>query len=547
MEHAPRFRLHALLIFVAALVLFTLGIWDEQPQGFDDRWALFLQEMFRHGPSLFPTTYGQPYADYPGTATWLSYLCARLFGAPNHLANVLPTAVASAGILALLYRLLAPSGRAWGLLAVLLTALTTQWLEKSRAVCLDQMSSLLCLACFYLLHRGEQLRSRLRQWAVVPLFALGFAIRGPLGLVEVCGVACTYWALGVATGREQAALRIKRVLGYGIVGLVLLGAGWWLLMALARVAGGDSFAQDVRNMQVGGRLDESGKPFFFYLQLSLYRYFPVVPLALATLVALRHRWATRGQDSDVQLVIRLGACGLMILLGLSVPHFKRAYYVLPMVPLFAAVAAYGLLEARGWLAKVTRAYTWLVAVLPVLGIVIVFICHHLWRRHDDWPDVSLFLLVGVLVLLQLAALWAWCSSAERAHRLVLLSLVALLAQWWLLVKMVEPAQDRQFDTRTFVNHVETLRQGAPGTLVFVNLGRDTWAIRYMMNLEHDEVPPPVFVGQQDLTPLAHLPHPAWVIVARSERSLLDGTPLQGLEPVYAGRLNGNALLVFQAP
>ncbi len=547
MDHAPPFRLHALLIYAAALVLFTLGIWDEQPQGFDDRWALFLQEMYRHGPSLFPTTYGQPYADYPGTATWFSYLFARLIGAPNHLANVLPTALASAGILALLYRLLAPSSRAWALLAVLLTALTTQWLEKSRSVCLDQMSSLLCLACFYLLHRGEQLGSRLRQWAVVPLFALGFAIRGPLGLVEVCGVACTYWALGVATDREQAVLRIKRVLGYGIAGLVLLGAGWWLLMALARIAGGDSFAEDVRNMQVGGRLDESGKPFFFYLQLSLYRYFPVVPLALATLVVLRHRWAARGQDSDVQMVIRLGACGLMILLGLSVPHFKRAYYVLPMVPLFAAVAAYGLLEARGWLAKVARAYTGLVAVLPVLGIVIVFICHQLWRKHDDWPDVSLGLLAGGLVLLQVAALWAWCSRAERAHRLVLLSLVALLAQWWLLVEMVEPAQDRQFDTRTFVDQVENLRQQAPGTLVFLNLGRDTWAIRYMMNLAHDEVPAPLFVGQQDLTPLAHLPHPAWVIVARSERSLLDGTPLQKLAPAYAGHLNGNALLVFQAP
>ncbi len=543
MYHAPRIRLHALLVFVIALALFTLGIWNEQPQGFDGRWALFLQEMFRHGPRLFPTTYGQPYADYPGTATFLSYLCARLFGAPNHLANVLPTAIASAGVLALLYRLLAPSSRAWAVLAVLLTALTTQWLEKSRSVCLDQMSSLLCLAAFYLLHRSEQLGSRLLRWSVFPLFALGFAIRGPLGLVEVCGVACTYWVLGVATTREQSLLRIKRVLGYGVIGLLLLAGGWWLLMTLAHIAGGDSFAQDVRNMQVGGRLDESGKPFFFYFQLSLYRYFPVVPLALATLIALRHRWNVRGEDADVQMTIRLGACGLMILLGLSVPHFKRAYYVLPMVPMFAAVAAYGLLNAQGWLARVAKAYLWLVAVLPALGIVIVFVCHHLWHKHDDWPDVSLFLLVGGLVLLQMAALWAW----QRARRLVLLSLIALAAQWWLLVKMVEPAQDRQFDTQTFVSHVEALRADAPGTLVFVNLGRDTWAIRYMMNLTHDEVPEPLFIGQSDLGRLNSLPHPAWVIVARSERNLLDGTALQSQEPVYSGRLNGNALLVFKAP
>lgn len=61
-------------------------------------------------------------------------------------------------------------------------------------------------------------------------------------------------------------------------------------------------------MQVGGRLDETGEPFYFYFQLSLYRYFPVVPLALATMIALRHRWSERF-EGDLQWVARLGACG----------------------------------------------------------------------------------------------------------------------------------------------------------------------------------------------------------------------------------------------
>ena len=56
MEHRTRFRLEALGVFLVALLLFTAGIWDQQPQGFDGRWAVFLQEMFRHGASLFPTT-----------------------------------------------------------------------------------------------------------------------------------------------------------------------------------------------------------------------------------------------------------------------------------------------------------------------------------------------------------------------------------------------------------------------------------------------------------------------------------------------------------
>ncbi|WP_458376253.1 ArnT family glycosyltransferase [Pseudomonas pergaminensis] len=527
MDHRNRFRLESLGIFLLALVLFTFGIWDQQPQGFDGRWALFLQEMFRHGASLFPTTYGQPYADYPGTATFFSFLFARLFGAPNHLANVLPTALASAGVVAVMYRLLVPANRQWALLTVLLTLLTTQLLEKSRSVCLDQMVALLCIGSFYLLHSG----GRWRRLAVFPLFILGFAIRGPLGLIEVCGVVCVYWALG------KPGERVRQGLIHGVIGLVLLAACWWVLVKLARVSGGDAFADEVFKMQVGGRLDETGEPFYFYFQLGLYRYFPVVPLALATMVALRHRWSERFAG-DMQSVVRLGACGLMILLGLSVPHFKRAYYILPMVPMFAAVAAYGLLQAQGWLVGVRRTYEWLVAALPALCVVVVVVCRHGWQKHGYWPDVSLPLLIGGLVVLQIAALIAW----RRVGRLVWLSLIALAAQWLLLVMVVEPAKDLQFDTRQFVGRVEALRGAQPGSLVFINLGRDTWAVRYVMNLDHDEQP--VFIASNEIARLEALPRPAWVIVSRKETALLKGTPLEQLAPRFEGRLNDNPLMVF---
>lgn len=543
MDQRYRFRMESLGIFVLALLLFTLGIWDQQPQGFDGRWAVFMQEMFRHGASLFPTTYGEPYPDYPGTATYLSYLFARLFGAPNDLANVMPTALASAGVMAVVYRLLAPSGRTWALLTVLLTALTAQLLEKSRSVCLDQMVSLLCLGCFYLLHTGERLGSRLRLYGIFPLWVLAFAIRGPLGLIEVCGVACVYWAMAPARTREERIELLKKVIAHGVIGLVLLAGCWWVLLKLAHVSGGDTFVADVLRMQVAGRLDETGEPFYFYFKLSLYRYFPVIPLALATLIALRHTWRVRHENADVQLMLRLGACGLMILLGLSVPHFKRAYYIVPMVPMFAAVAAYGLLQAQGWLLKVRRGYEGLVAALPVLAIVVVFVCRHLWQKHAYWPEVSVPALVGVLVILQLAVFWAWGRlQADIGRRLVALSLIALAAQWLVLVKVVEPAKDLQFDTQRFVSAVETLRAGNPGPLVFVNLGKDTWAIRYIMNLDHDEKP--LFISVRERERLDSLPRPAWVIVPRKETDLLQGTALEPLEPVFNGRLNDNPLLVF---
>jgi hypothetical protein len=236
--------------------------------------------------------------------------------------------------------------------------------------------------------------------------------------------------------------------------------------------------------------------------------------------------------------VRLGACGLMILLGLSVPHFKRAYYILPMVPMFAAVAAYGLLQAQGWFLGVRRGYEVLVAALPALCVVAVCVCRHGWQKHGYWPDVSLPLLVGGLLLLQVAAVRAW----RRAGRLVWLSAFALGAQWLVLVTVVEPAKDLQFDTRQFVGQVEALRVSQPGQLVFLNLGRDTWAVRYMMNLDHDEQP--LFVGAAEVERLGALPRPSWVIVARKETALLKGTPLEHLAPSFEGRLNDNPLMVF---
>lgn len=220
------------------------------------------------------------------------------------------------------------------------------------------------------------------------------------------------------------------------------------------------------------------------------------------------------------------------------PHFKRAYYILPMVPMFAAVAAYGLLQAQSWLVGVRRCYEVLVAALPALCVVVLLVCRSSWQKHGYWPDVSLPLLIGAWVILQGAALIAW----RRAVRLVWLSLIALVAQWLLLVVVIEPSKDLQFDTHNFVSQVETLRASQPGPLVFVDLGRDTWAIRYMMNLTHDEQP--LFVAGNEPEKLLTLPRPSWVIVPRKEAALLKGTPMQQQAPDFEGRLNDNPLMVF---
>ena len=40
-------------------------------------------------------------------------------------------------------------------------------------------------------------------------------------------------------------------------------------------------------------------------------------------------------------------------------------------------------------------------------MVVVFVCRHGWQKHGYWPDVSLPLLIGALLILQVAAVIAW--------------------------------------------------------------------------------------------------------------------------------------------
>ncbi len=537
-------RVESLLVFVAAAALFTLGIWDQAPQGFDYRWALFLKEMFRHSPSFFATTYGQPYPDYPATATWLSWLAARVLGAPNQLANVLPTALASAGVLAITYRTLADRSRAWALLTVLLVVLTPQWLEKARAVCLDQMVALVMMACFYLFYRADRDNSPGLRLLVFPLFVLGFAIRGPLGLIEPCAIVSVYWLVTAWCDPHRRPAALRGLIGYGLVGLILLAACWWTLMQLARLEGGEAFAAEVWQMQVKGRLDESGQPFWFYLQLSLYRYLPVMPLALLTLLAWRRELLFSPDNSERRQLLWLAGCGLIVLIGLSIPNFKRAYYVVPMVPFLAAIAAFALIQAAARLRWMEMTYRTLVGVLPGLVLVVVLVGHHLWQKQGNWPDVSLPGLILLFAGLQLVAFVKWRSTVG-VRRLLTLSGVAFAAQWLMLVAVVEPIQDVEYDTRGFVTQVEDMRAQQPGPLVFFGIGQDSWAIRYMMNLDRDEQP--IFVAREQKAQLDALPAGAWVVLARQDRELLAGTRLEKLQPVMERRLNRNPCLVYRMP
>ena len=534
-----RLRLESLALCLLAMLLFTLGLWEQPFIGFDGRFALFAQEMFRHGASFFPTSYGQPYPDYPATSTLLIDVFAHLFGEVNRLATVIPTALASAAVVGLLYRLLADHSRRWALLAVLILLLTNGFLAKARSICLDQFVTLAALACFYLLWSADQRNLPRRRLLVFFCMVAGFAVRGPLGLVEPCGVVCLYWLL-------QGDWR--RTFGYGLIGALLLALCCAVLFGLAWHTGGMTFVEDVIRMQVSGRLDDTdgaGYPWWYFLQLGLYRYAPAFPLALFALPTLKRHWRLRHQQVESRLLIQLAGFAVLIVVALSIPTFKKPYYILPAIPACAALGAWVLLQGQGALVWVRRLFLPLLVVFPLILGVLVKLQQPKLQAAGWWPPLDIRLLLGAFAVLALLALLAtW--RGRGAFRLGLPLAAAALAQWLLVVLALDPMQALRYDTRAFVTRLESLRQGQPGQLVFFGLGQDTKAFRYMMNLDYD-VPMPTFIDVGQPAQLEHIPRPAYVLLDADSQAALAGTPLAGRPPLLEGRFNDNRWQAYYLP
>ena len=272
-------RRQSLILGALALVLFILGNHQEAAIGFDSRFVMFANEMLRNGPGFFPTTYGQPYADYSATSTVFTWLLSLPFGKVTSLTAWLPTAIASATLVTLMYRLVAPRSTLWALVSVALLLLSMTFVTETRAVSLDQMLAAVSFSAFYLAYAHDNFGAPRRHVWLLALLVLGFAIRGPIGLVIPTGILCSYYLLGG---------QWRRLISVGLQALVLLIACIGTLLMLAWLSGGEAFVHEVIRMQVTGRMDgtEGASSVLYYFTSSVGNYALAYPLAVVVLVAI---------------------------------------------------------------------------------------------------------------------------------------------------------------------------------------------------------------------------------------------------------------------
>ncbi|AZE55279.1 Melittin resistance protein PqaB [Pseudomonas synxantha] len=518
-QQSATIRRQSLGLGLLALILFIAGNWHQAIIGFDSRFVVFAQEMLRHGPSFFPTTYGQPYADYLATSTLLTWLLSLPFGQVTSLTAWLPTAVASALIVVLVYRLTAPYSSRWGLLSIAMLLLSSTFVSETRSVSLDQMLAAVALAVFYLGYAHDHFAAAKRLHWVFLLLLLGFAVRGPIGLVIPTGVLCSYYLIN----RQW-----RQLFSFGLLSLALLAACVGLLLLLAKLSGGEDFMHDVIRMQFLGRMDgsEGSGGVLYYFTSSMGNYAMAYPLALLALLAVEIG-GRRGPDPALKLVCYCAAAALLVMLGLSVPQAKKARYILPMLPFAAIIAAYPFQVSQGrlfaWLRGLTLGLWTLLPTLLAIGLVVA-------RRRYPEPLASLELIFVVLGLLQVLALLTLLKARLRHYGP---ALAAVLALWTTYIMVVEPLERRLYDTRTFSLAVKARVLQQPAPLVLHALGKDAKAIKFMVNYDCDKVP--LFTQLPvDLKPFLA---PAWVVMSQADFETLDDPRLRAITPTLTGEFD----------
>ncbi|NMY36459.1 MULTISPECIES: glycosyltransferase family 39 protein [unclassified Pseudomonas] len=532
--HSSRLALHtqrrqSLILGALALLLFVLGEHNQAAIGFDSRFILFAKEMLRHGPSFFPTTYGQPYPDYSATSTLFIWLLSAPFGQVTSLTAWLPTALASAVIVMLTWRLVAPHSRQWALMSVALLVLSMTFITETRAVSLDQMLAAVSLGVFYLAYAHDHLAAPRRHAGLLALLVLGFAIRGPIGLVIPAGMLCVYYVL---SGQW------RRMLTTGLQALALLVACIGVLLALAWVSGGETFVREVIRMQVTGRMDgtEGASSVLYYFTSSIGNYALAYPLAALVLLTLALTGRTQ-TGAALTLVKYCAGAGLIVMIGLSIPQAKKARYLLPMLPMAAIIAAYPFQVTQGRAFMLLRGVT-LGLFLLMPGMLMAGLVLARQRLGEQLPELTTAL--AVLGLLQLVAVGALFKAQWRT---TLLAFCAVLAVWSTFIMVYEPFERRVYDTREFTHEAMRLIDQTPLPLVVHGMGKDAKAIKFMVNVDRDVQP----LFTQTPAQLEALNGQAWIIMDRTDYQGLQGTLLGNTVPVLSARFDKNEVVLLKKP
>jgi hypothetical protein len=462
LDRSTAWRWDIAIIFGLSLSIFMWGISQQEVISFDARFYLFAREMWRAGLSYFPTTYGQYYPDYPATSTILIYAAAKLFGGLNKATAILPTAIAAALTMATTYAIGALQSRRWGWYSVGFLLMTLPFIMAARAISLDMFVTLVTTLSFYLVYRAYLQCSSPSGLTLALLLAIGFAIRGPLGLIAPAGVLVSFY---LVIGEYKNFIKIS------LLAFVLLLICCGILLALANHAGGKDLVHAVINMQGVGRLhDARTPPYYFYFVQNLLQYALTYPLALLIFASLFYRLRNHSILPEKLLLKLLLSWIVILLVGLSIPADKKIRYVLAIAPALSLACAYLYASENlgKYLKNLQKGFQYFCVLLPLLVIGSLF-----FFAAKKLLPLNLGLLIG-FISLALLSIW-WRKNAALVFWLTVVTFVSSN------LFIVEPINLRINATQQFVNQVEKVRQKNKLILGFYREGTDGLVIKYLVD------------------------------------------------------------------
>ncbi len=470
---------YSLLIFLTGIVAFTIGLAAEFT-GFDCRAAMFAQEMFRNGPTFFPTTYGQPYPDYTAASTFMIYLVSLIFGKVTPLTATLPTAIVSSLVLVITYRIGAIRSKKWGLFAVLLLLFTKGFFSLSRRISQDQYTTLVTALSFYLIYSSTVYHKQKRLWFIPLLFVVGFIFRGPIGLVIPTAVVCIYYLFNRDFKLFALMASAASIL------LIICFKG---LLVAAAYQGQETFAHDVWVWQVSSRMGQITHWVGYYFSESFTKYAIVYPFAVIVIIA-RFKEIFKCKNSDYRLIAYLVLWMLVVVLGMSVPGCKKIRYILPIIPAAALVASYMFVEPfRDDIVFGTKKWFLVFCSWFPLGTTIAILVTWVMNKQGFIHFEVNYLAVAVCSALLTISVYIVRRKYKEGFPCEF-AFVAIAAVMFIVIK-IGITDVRNFNrnrTRPFVQKVISLQKQQPGEIAFYKIGSDSDAIKFMANLDKPILP-----------------------------------------------------------
>lgn len=516
----------AVVIFMTAFVVFTIGLESLEFIRLDCRFGIFTKEMLENGMTFFPTVYGKAYPDYPAPQTVLMYLSSLLRGEVSMLTTTIPSAIAGALMLAFIYLTGALHSRRLGIYGVLFTLGTYAFIFAVRTPSTDIFVAMLATISFYAVYSAEQSGKNGRLLFIPLAFILGFAFRGPIGLVIPAAVVFACYLVN---------MKIRKAIVTGVVAAGCMLLCMAALYFAAKYQGGKEFADAMLDSQIHGRMEKQRSLlYYFYKAFGVYSLSYTFAFVLVVLNAKRI-FNLKNQEKDLLMIRGLLAWGLIILIGLSIPGTKHTRYILPAAPAFALIAAF--IFARTDKALITAplriALSWISRVLPFLLTALLISAGIILGLFSITLSLNLN-IAFVIILFTLVALsifFCWSRFKDSEDRDMIAFSHGIISFLILIIFIVEPIQQWAESSKEFVKKTEeTIDASSP--VYFYRIGPDGEDLKYIVNVKR-RLKPEFISSEEDISTLK--PKDIIILTAKDFEAISEAASARFIT-IYSGKM-----------